>query len=984
MNMSSFALFKRTPLSIMLVLALLFVEIVTLSFGFLLSAKMGNEVIIINLAGRQRMLSQRLSKSLLQIYVDKLENKDIERSLQELRHTVDMFHITLMGFQKGGMITDTNNFDIFIQPIEQAEAEYILAQAFTFWLPYHRILNALLEQQPLQTQQLNIAVQYSKDNNIKLLNLMNDLTLSLEKETIFYTRFLQYIQIVGFIFVVILFTFIFSQWQKIKELLIFQQQEIKTQLSNIEESFKLAVDGSNDGLWDCSDFKTHTQWVSDRFCKLLGYGKQAKQLQSIEYFLSLIHPNDQAQVKAAINAHLKQRIPYKIECRIYTQHQGYRWFLARGQALWDEHGKPIRMSGSITDIHLIKQTSNQLKAQAQLYSTLINTIPHTVWLAKPNGSIQFFNMTWFKLTGLSAAETLGTGWFDLMHPDEVAHFTSQWYADFKLSRRFEGEVRIKLIDKNYHLFHYISTPVLSEYGNITNWVGVNIDITYIRQAERVLKDFNQRLTEEVEVRTRTLLVQEKELRKAKEVAEVANHAKTIFLANMSHELRTPLNAILGYLQILQWEKNLTNEQQRAILTAYRNSQHLLIILNDLLELSRIESNNLIINNYEFLLSDFLQDLIDIFNVRAIDKNLIFKIDLAENLPVSIITDGIRLRQILFNLISNAIKFTEEGSVTLHVQLEDEQLFFGVYDTGCGIAQHEQCLIFESFHQIGDVKKKSKGMGLGLAISQRLAQLMGSGLYVYSKLEQGSRFWFKVPFIYGSLVKGNIPERLIIGVAHQRNPKLLLVDNNYDNIHMFNDLLSNLGFKVFTANNGERAWEIIEQQHKIELIISDLSMPLLNGIELTQRIRQSTLYHDLPIIILSGSVFRQAEQLCQAAGVNYFLDKPIKLEVLFEYIRHLLGLEWVYQDQLEVSQLAKKPNITNMYLPSLVQLEKVALELNEGNFNAAVQVVKELANFPDLAEYTALLLEWAELYEVDLFEQLIISSIQHLKQKALDS
>ncbi len=984
MNTFLLAKFKRTPFSMLLVFSLLAVEILTLCMGVLLSAKTGREVTSVNLAGRQRMLSQRLSKSLLYIYVESLENRSIDRPLQELKYTTQLFHSTLLGFQKGGFVTNTDNTEIAIPSIQQPEAEQILAQAFTLWLPYHRILTDLFSEQSLQNKKLKLAVQYSKEHNLKLLSLMNELTLALEKEAVFYTRFLQYTQLTGFILVIVLFAFLFSRWQQIRELLLSQQAQIQSQLANAEESLKLAVDGSNDGLWDCTDLTSRTQWVSDRFCQLLGYGEQSKQLASIDYFLSLIHPEDRMHVMAAINEHLQQRKPYKVEYRIYTQHQGYRWFLARGQALWNEQGQAIRMSGSLTDIHFIKQTSNQLKSQAQLYSTLINTIPHVIWLAKANGFIEFFNMTWFKLTGLSAAESLGDGWVNSIHPDEVTAFIQQWDTGVKSSKRFEGELRIKLVDKNYHLFHYICTPVLNEHEQITNWVGVSIDISYIRQAEQVLKDFNQRLTEEVEVRTRTLLAQEAELRKAKEAAEVANRAKTIFLANMSHELRTPLNAILGYLQMLQWEKNLTHEQQRAILVAYRNSQHLSTLLNDLLELSRIESNHLSINESEFLLSEFLQDLTDIFSVRAIDKNLSFKTELAGNLPMSVVTDAIRLRQILFNLLSNAIKFTEVGTVTLQVEIQEEQLFFGVYDTGCGIAEHDQSLIFESFHQLGDIKQKSEGMGLGLAISQRLVQLMGGSLHVRSNVNEGSRFWFKVPFMFGSLVNGNIPERLIVGIAEQRNPHLLLADNSTDNLHMLNELLSALGFKTHTAQNGEEAWQVLEQQPKIELVISDLNMPLLNGIELTQRIRQSTHYHNLPVIVLSGSVFRQAKELCQAAGVNYFLGKPIQLELFFNYIQQLLNLEWIYKDQYEAPQLSSKPDIANMHLPSLAQLEKIASELNEGNFNAAVQAVKELVNFPDLVEYTTILLQWAELYEVDLFEQLIVNSIQYLKQKEADA
>ncbi len=429
-----------------------------------------------------------------------------------------------------------------------------------------------------------------------------------------------------------------------------------------------------------------------------------------------------------------------------------------------------------------------------------------------------------------------------------------------------------------------------------------------------------------------------ELQKAKKMAEAANAAKSEFLANMSHELRTPLNAILGFAQILKKDAVLTQEQQKNIEIINRSGEHLLDLINDVLELSKIEAGKTTLIETRFNLFMQLHNLKDMLRLKAESQGLEFVFNLDENLPHYIISDDRKLRQVLVNLLSNAIKFTKAGSVKLHVQAEPEpdpfppvnlqtdpvnsdypelclqvnsglgkdrlppdkkwKIKFAVEDTGAGIAPDEIPLLFEAFAQTETGRKSGQGTGLGLPISRRFIQLMGGDIQVESTPGQGSIFRFeisaKVPTETPMLEKQTTQQAISLA-PHQAPARILVVDDDSDNRLFLVKMLHGIGFQVQEASNGQDALKLWKSWHP-DLICLDMKLPIMDGFATVRQIRSQEEKMAVPILAITASVFEQDRQSIEIAGCNDWISKPFKEEVLLEKIQEHLGVEYIYQER----------------------------------------------------------------------------------------
>lgn len=390
-----------------------------------------------------------------------------------------------------------------------------------------------------------------------------------------------------------------------------------------------------------------------------------------------------------------------------------------------------------------------------------------------------------------------------------------------------------------------------------------------------------------------------DLRAAMERAEVANRAKSAFLASMSHELRTPLNAILGYTQILKRDKSLSVPQQTGISTIQQGGQHLLALINDVLDLSRVDAGKMEFHPKPVRLGDLLSVVADIVRVRAEQKHLYFELELMEGLPVAVSVDETRLRQVLLNLLGNAVKFTDRGAVRLRVsalpagqgQAADvTRLHVEVVDEGIGIAVDQQENIFRPFEQVGDTSRRAGGTGLGLAISQQLARLMGGVIQVESAPGKGSRFWFEVPLkvVEAPGVLGN-GELIATGYAGPRKT-ILVVDDVATNRALLRDLLGSLGFHTLEAEDGSAA---LRQTQAVQpdMVLLDMVMPGMDGIETTRRLRADQRTSTTPVLIISASSTPEEEERSLEVGANAFLAKPVNEHDLLREIGAHLKLEW---------------------------------------------------------------------------------------------
>jgi signal transduction histidine kinase/DNA-binding NarL/FixJ family response regulator len=388
---------------------------------------------------------------------------------------------------------------------------------------------------------------------------------------------------------------------------------------------------------------------------------------------------------------------------------------------------------------------------------------------------------------------------------------------------------------------------------------------------------------------------------ARQAAEMANRAKSEFLANMSHELRTPLNGILGYAQILKKDKGLNNLQQERVAIIQRSGEHLLNLINDILDLSKIEAHKMELQVVDFQFPEFLQNITEICRVPAEQKRLSFKFEAVTTLPTIVRGDEKRLRQILLNLLNNAVKFTERGGLLFSVGYRYQKIRFQIEDSGIGIPADKLGEIFDPFQQVSTQKYTVEGTGLGLAISQKLVQAMGGELRVKSKPGQGTAFWFELdlPEISNRVEAGPEEERTIVGFAGPRR-NILIVDDRWENRSILVNLLDPLGFDLIEASNGREALnQAVEFQP--DLILMDLVMPVLDGFEATRQLRQLPEVKDFIIIALSASAFDQTRQECLIAGCDDFIAKPVHATELLAKIQAYLGLAWIYEPTHEATQ-----------------------------------------------------------------------------------
>ena len=484
--------------------------------------------------------------------------------------------------------------------------------------------------------------------------------------------------------------------------------------------------------------------------------------------------------------------------------------------------------------------------------------------------------------------------------------------------------------------------------------------------EHELQQHRNHLEETVAHRTSELSI-------AKDRAEIASKAKSTFLASMSHELRTPLNAILGYTQILKRDKNLNERQLTGLDTVQRSGEHLLMLINDVLDISKIEAGKFELVPAQVQLPSFVQVISDIIRVKAEERSLQFASEVDENLPGTVMADEMRLRQVLLNLLGNAVKFSERGRVSLRVRRVADAdtrcvLRFEVQDNGVGMERSQLDTIFQAFEQVGDAKQRSGGTGLGLAISRQLVRLMGGDIFVESELGKGSLFWFEIalPVIENKEAQKTHPTRVDHAVIGYEGPrrKLLITDDVPANRAMLIALLGGLGFDIVEASNGKESLDEMLHSHP-DLVISDVTMPVMDGLEATRRMRATPQLAKLPTIIVSATFLEQDRMAALEAGANVFMAKPIDQSRLLHEIAALLHIRW----QVEANVVAESNStLVTPGLEEMKILHDLALDGNMGRIRKRADHLDALD--PAYRVFTDKLRQLAKEFQVQEIQKLV--------------
>ncbi len=420
------------------------------------------------------------------------------------------------------------------------------------------------------------------------------------------------------------------------------------------------------------------------------------------------------------------------------------------------------------------------------------------------------------------------------------------------------------------------------------------------------------------------------LAQTKQEAELANRSKSLFLANMSHELRTPLNGILGYSQILQRTKTLSPENHKGVRIITDCGKHLLSLIEDLLDLSKIEVKQMELQTADIYLPDFLEELVSHYQLKVKQKELTFFHHIPSTLPKAIHTDAKRLRKVLMNILDNAITYTHQGSITFSAECmscppgatpgtdQIQRLRFKVVDTGVGIAPEELAKIFSPFEQGGAISRRRKGTGLGLAVSQKIMALLGGEIQVQSRLQTGSLFSIvmDVPVISNHHFTQRVRDSSTIVGYRGEQKTLLVVDDQRTNREVLGDVLGKLGFKVLKACDGKEGLEMA-LHFRPHFVLVDLIMPVMDGLDMIRALRAIPELQALPVIAASASVSAQDQKRSHAAGGNAFIAKPIQLDQLFHLLQEHLHLEWIEQRSLDLQQ---PPPVLDFILPTLTQLK----------------------------------------------------------------
>jgi len=665
---------------------------------------------------------------------------------------------------------------------------------------------------------------------------------------------------------------------------ISERKRLEEELSQAHARLELAIRGSNVGLWEVDmpdgDYATGvTSWIN--VWEQLGLEPPADRSPSV-VSVDFLHPDDKERVLRVLYAYLGgETKEYELDYRVRHKDGTYRWMLCRGTAIRDQAGKSIRLVGSRVDITELKRVEEALRVSERRFRTLTETLPQLVWTCRPDGSCDYLSRQWFEYSGIPESEMLDNRWVEVLHPEDRAWAMAYWRDAVEGRVSYDLEYRIRGSDGRYRWFKTRGRPMRDEAGRIVQWIGTCTDID------------DQKRAEEAE-------------RRAKEAAEAASRAKSEFLANVSHEIRTPMNAILGMTE-LAIETSGSDEQRQYLTIVKSSADALLNVINDLLDFSKIEAGKLELDPAEFSLRQVLGETLRALALRAHKKGLELVCQIQPDVPDALFGDAGRLRQILLNLVGNAIKFTEEGEVVVRIEAgpmdgaaerdspegrsgPSQVLGFSVSDTGIGIPLDKQQKIFQAFEQEDNsMTRRYGGTGLGLSIAMRLVALMHGEIGVESEPGRGSTFRFTARFG----LQPDQPDRpLVRPLVELQGLRVLIVDDNATNRRILEGWFRGWRTEPAMVADGLEAfdalWRASASGRPFPLVVLDARMPDIDGLVLAERILQSPELSQTRVVLLTSDDLHGEVTRFRELGIAAYTMKPVQQDELLEIIYRVLS------------------------------------------------------------------------------------------------
>jgi two-component system CheB/CheR fusion protein len=642
---------------------------------------------------------------------------------------------------------------------------------------------------------------------------------------------------------------------------------------------------------------------------------------------------------------------------------------------------------TFVDVNDIKQVQEELqrtynaleKKEQQLQAVLDNTAS-VIYIKDVEGRYLLVNKQLSVVTGLQPEQFLGKTDSDLFAPENYQVYVDNDRKVIAQKTVLEFTEILPQADGENHTYISIKAPLCDEEGEPYAICGISTDITKQTSTQEKLNQINA------------------ELVRAKEIAEAANYAKSEFLARMTHELRTPLNAILGFTQILNRNPKLENKQKQYLDTILRSGKHLLELINDILDISKIEAGMAEVNVTNFDLYQLLDGIEAMLHVKARAKQLQLKFELNPQLPQYVQADESKLRQVLINLLGNAIKFTDSGSIVLQVGflLDDNEtrgqedklenflpsslrLHFQIKDTGKGILPEELDKIFDAFVQSNPTYQVEDGTGLGLAICKRFVNLMGGDIDIESTFLKGTTVQFDILVDLNKKIteaaRCLLPQGRILGLKpNQSNNRILVVEDNWDNRQLLLQILVPLGFEIIEATNGQQAIQLWEKEQP-HLILMDMRMPVMDGYKATKIIKEKIIKNQFQnntvIIALTATAFNEDRQTMLNNGCDDFIRKPFQEDILLNKIAKHLQLEYIYESQNDDDSISSSEQ-TNLNKLTTQALKVMSEEWRKSLYEQAKNcnqdsILQLLSQIPE--HHQSLKLQLEELADNYQFDQI---------------